>query len=137
MIHKMYSYGLARCGARARDGAERTTIDRNVTCPECRARVAAMRAKAKAVFAGLSSGIALREAAGDHTPLTIAGRTEMVLELLGGRPILDDNGSPTGEVAAQLISRATAREMLAEFPAAVSTAKPKRSTGRNAGNRRT
>lgn len=45
-------------------------------------------------------------------PMTVAGRLEFVAEMLGGRPILDEDGNPTGELTPHLISKSTARRLL-------------------------
>ena len=48
--------GIAECGARRSEGAEFTTWTRYVTCPGCRERIAARRAKAKATLAAIEAG---------------------------------------------------------------------------------
>lgn len=40
------------CGEVARIGVKRTTLDRNVTCPDCRAKKAALQERAQARAAG-------------------------------------------------------------------------------------
>lgn len=43
---------------------------------------------------------------------TIAGKVEMIMELLGGQPILDEDGNDTGEVTASIITKEDALKLL-------------------------
>lgn len=45
-------------------------------------------------------------------PKTIAGRLEFIRQLLGGQPILDQYGEPTGEVTPSFITEEDAIELL-------------------------
>lgn len=42
----------------------------------------------------------------------VAGRIAMIQSLLGGEPVLDENGWPTGELSPRLISINDARKLL-------------------------
>lgn len=44
--------------------------------------------------------------------LTMAGKLHMIMELLGGQDILDEDGEPTGEKTASFISLEDARKLL-------------------------
>lgn len=54
MTHKAYKHGFGVCGARPGDG-KRSMIGAAVDCQSCRARSTALRARAKATFAAISS----------------------------------------------------------------------------------
>jgi len=43
---------------------------------------------------------------------TSAEKLQIVMELLGGQPIYDEYGNPTGDVTAQLITKEQALELL-------------------------
>lgn len=48
ILHRIRMQGIAACGAKERDGAKFSTINRYVSCPACIALVASRRAAAKA-----------------------------------------------------------------------------------------
>ena len=60
---------------------------------------------------GLDSGEVLRRKY-KRRRLSPAEKVNMVMELLGGQPILDDCGCPTGEISESLISIEDARKLL-------------------------
>jgi hypothetical protein len=58
---------------------------------------------------GIKSGAAIELTSINSTT---AGKVEMVMELLGGRDVLDDCGCPTGEKTPQLITPEEAKKLL-------------------------
>lgn len=44
--------------------------------------------------------------------MTTAGKLEIINTLLGGQPIFDENGNPTGEMTPSLITKEQALELL-------------------------
>lgn len=71
---------------------------------------------ARKAAAGLTSGLAMLAFPAGQLPQTPAGRVAWVADMLGGRPIVDDEGRPTGETSGPLITKEQAAKLL-DIPA--------------------